>query len=84
VSIPDRKRGDSMIFERVRKMISDQFDLDLELITEDTTLDDVDADSLDLYDLAQSLEVAFDVIFREEALEEIKCVGDIVRFIENN
>jgi len=73
-----------MIFERVQKIICDQFDFDPEMITEDTTLDDVDADSLDVYDLAQSLEVAFDVTFREEALEEIKCVGDIVRFLENN
>jgi len=73
-----------MIFERVRKIICDQFDLDPEAVTEDTTLDDVNADSLDIYDLAQSLEVAFDITFREEALDEIKCVGDIVRFIENN
>jgi len=73
-----------MIFERVQKMISEQFDLDLEMITLDTTLDDVNADSLDIYDLAQSLEVAFDITFREEALDEIRCVGDIVRFIENN
>jgi acyl carrier protein len=73
-----------MIFERVQKIICDQFDLDPEMVTEDITLDDVNADSLDIYDLAQTLEVAFDVTFREEALEEIKCVGDIVRFIENN
>lgn len=73
-----------MIFERVQKIISEQFDIALELITEDTTFDDVDADSLDVYDLAQSLEVAFDITFREEALEEIKNVGDIVWFIENN
>jgi len=73
-----------MIFERVQKIISEQFDLDPEMITEDTTLDDLNADSLDIYDLAQSLEVAFDVTFREEALDEIRCVGDIVRFIENN
>jgi len=73
-----------MIFERVQKMICDQFDLEPEQVTEDTTLEDVNADSLDIYDLAQSLEVAFDITFREEALDEIKCVGDIVRFIENN
>jgi len=73
-----------MTFERVQKMICDQFDLDPEAITPATTLEDVNADSLDIYDLAQSLEVAFDVTFREEALEEIKCVADIVRFIESN
>jgi acyl carrier protein len=73
-----------MVFERVQKMICEQFDLDPELITPDTTLDDVNADSLDVYDLAQSLESAFDITFREEALDEIKCVADIVKYIENN
>ena len=73
-----------MIFERVQKMICDQFDLDPDMITPDTTLDDVNADSLDIYDLAQSLEVAFDLTFREEALDEIKTVADIVKYIENN
>ena len=73
-----------MIFERVRKIISEQFDLDPELIREETTLDDVNADSLDVYDLAQTLESEFHVEFREEALEEIKNVGDIVKFIESN
>ena len=73
-----------MIFERIQKLICEQFDLDPEHITEETTLEDVNADSLDVYDLAQSLEAAFDVTFHEEDLDEIKSVGDIVRFIENN
>ena len=73
-----------MIFERIQKMICDQFDLEPEQVTEATTLEDVNADSLDVYDLAQSLESAFDVTFHEEDLEDIKNVGDIVHFIENN
>ena len=73
-----------MIFERIQKMICDQFDLEPEQITEATTLEDVNADSLDIYDLAQSLESAFDVTFHEEDLEDLKNVGDIVTFIENN
>ncbi len=73
-----------MIFEQVQKIICEQFDLEPEQVTEATTLEDVDADSLDIYDLAQSLESAFDVEFHEEDLEDLKSVGDIVRFIENN
>ena len=73
-----------MIFERVQKIICEQFDLEPEQITPATTLEDVDADSLDIYDLAQSLESAFDVEFHEEDMEELKSVGDIVKFIENN
>jgi len=73
-----------MIFDRVQKLICEQFDLDTEHVTEDTTLDEVDADSLDIYDLAQTLETEFEVIFNEKALEELCSVGDIVRYIETN
>ncbi|MDR2647206.1 MAG: acyl carrier protein [Oscillospiraceae bacterium] len=73
-----------MIFERIQQVICEQFDLEPEKITVNTTLDDVNADSLDLYDLAQTLEAAFDVAFHEDDLAELKTVGDIVRFIENN
>jgi len=73
-----------MIFERIQKMICEQFDLEPEQISEATTLEDVNADSLDIYDLAQSIESAFDVTFHEEDLEDLKNVGDIVTFIENN
>ncbi|MCL2107340.1 MAG: acyl carrier protein [Oscillospiraceae bacterium] len=73
-----------MIFEQIQKIICEQFDFDPEQITMKTTMEDVNADSLDLYDLAQSLESAFDVTFHEEDLELIKSVGDIVKFIENN
>ncbi|MDR2525479.1 MAG: acyl carrier protein [Oscillospiraceae bacterium] len=76
--------GITMIFERVQKMICEQFDLEPEQVTLATTMEDVNADSLDIYDLAQSLESAFDVEFHEEDMEEFKTVGDIVRFIENN
>jgi len=72
-----------MIFERIQKLICEQFDLEPDQVTEATTLEDVNADSLDIYDLAQSLEAAFDITFHEEDLDEIKCVADIVRFIEN-
>jgi len=73
-----------MIFERIQKIICEQFDLEPAQITQSTTLEDVNADSLDIYDFAQSLESAFDVTFHEEDLEELKNIGDIVNFIENN
>ena len=73
-----------MIFERIQKMICEQFDLEPDQITEATTLEDVNADSLDIYDLAQSIESAFDITFHEEDLEDIKSIADIVTFVENN
>ncbi|MCL2531123.1 MAG: acyl carrier protein [Oscillospiraceae bacterium] len=72
-----------MVFERIRQIICSQFDLEPEQVTEKSSLEELDADSLDIYDLAQSLESAFDVTFREEDLEEICTVTDLINFIEN-
>ncbi|MCL2195699.1 MAG: acyl carrier protein [Oscillospiraceae bacterium] len=72
-----------MVFERIRQIICSQFDLEPEQVTEKSSLEELDADSLDIYDLAQSLESAFDVTFREEDLEEICTMTDLVNFIEN-
>ncbi len=74
-----------MIFEKVCKIISEQFDLDPQEITEDTLLiDDLDADSLDLVDLVMSFEDEFQMEVPEEEVENIKTVGDIVKYIEEN
>jgi acyl carrier protein len=73
-----------MVFEKVREIICAQFDLDEEFLTLKSTLDEINADSLDVYDLVQSLEVEFDVEFHEEDFERIKTVQDIVSFIEND
>ena len=74
-----------MIFEKVQKIISDQFDLDAEKITEDTLLvEDLDADSLDLVDLVMSFEDEFQLEVPDEEIENIKTVGDIVNYIEEH
>ena len=74
-----------MIFEKVQKIISDQFDLDADKITEDTLLvEDLDADSLDLVDLVMSFEDEFQLEVPDEEIENIKTVGDIVNYIEEH
>lgn len=74
-----------MIFEKVRDIICEQFDLEESLVTPETRLDeDLDADSLDLVDLVMSFEDEFQMEIPEEGLDGIKTVGDIVKFIEEN
>ena len=46
--------------------------------------DDLGADSLDIVDLVMSLEEEFDVEVPDEEVENIKTVGDIVKFIESH
>lgn len=74
-----------MVFEKIQKIISEQFSVDENKVTmESSIINDFDADSLDIVDLAMSIEDEFDIEVPDEELENIKTVGDIVRFIEEN
>ena len=72
-----------MPFEQVREIICKQLELEESDVTMDTNIkDDLGADSLDLVDLAISLEDEFEVEVPDKALEKFETVGDIVRYIE--
>lgn len=74
-----------MIFEKVRDIICDQFDVEEDAVTPETLLEeDLDADSLDLVDLVMSFEDEFQIEVPEEEIENIKTVGDIVKYIEEH
>ena len=74
-----------MVFEKLREIISEQLEISEELITmESDLMEDFDADSLDLVDLVMSVEDEFGVEVPEEAVENLKTVGDVVKFIEEN
>lgn len=74
-----------MIFERIRAIICDQLELEEDAVTLDSVLlEDLGADSLDLVDLVMTFEDEFDMEIPDEELENIKTVGDIVRFIEEH
>ncbi|MPN03075.1 Acyl carrier protein [bioreactor metagenome] len=72
-----------MIFDKVRDILAEQLDIDEDLITSESSIvDDLGADSLDIVDLVMSLEDEFDTEIPDEAIENIKTVGDIVHYIE--
>ena len=74
-----------MVFEKVKKIIADQLDIEADGITYESNLaDDFGADSLDLVDISMSIEDEFGVEFPEDALENISTVADLVKFIEDN
>ena len=69
------------IFEQVKKILCDH--LDEEQVTEDSeVIDDLGADSLDIVDLVMTLEEEFDTEIPDEDIENLKTVGDIVKYIE--
>lgn len=74
-----------MVFDKVKDIIVEQLDVDADKVTLGSSLiDDLGADSLDVVDLVMSLEEEFDVEIPDEAVEGIKTVGDVVKYIEDN
>ncbi len=73
-----------MVFEKVKEMLCEQLDVEEEKVTPEASIvDDLGADSLDVVDLIMSLEEEFDVEVPDEDVENMKTVGDIVKYIEN-
>lgn len=72
-----------MVFDKVKKIIVDQLDVEEDKVTEVASItDDLGADSLDVVDLVMSFEEEFDIEIPDDQVEKIKTVGDIVKFIE--
>ncbi len=72
-----------MVFEKVKSIIVDQLDVEEEKVTLDANIqEDLGADSLDIVDLVMSFEEEFDIEIPDDQVENIKTVGDIVKYIE--
>ena len=74
-----------MVFEKLRALIAEQLELDESEITmESELIDDLGADSLDVVDLVRTIEDEFEIEVPDEAIENMRTVGDAVKFIEEN
>ncbi|WP_308752709.1 acyl carrier protein [uncultured Anaerotruncus sp.] len=74
-----------MVFEKVRELLVDQLDVEEDAVTMEANIQsDLGADSLDIVDLVMSLEEEFDCEIPDEEIENIKTVGDIVKYIEDH
>ena len=72
------------MFEKVCDIICDQMDVDRSTITMETRLaEDLHADSVEMVGVIMNLEEEFGVQFPFEELEQIKTVGDAVKYIES-
>ena len=74
-----------MVFEKIKAIICEQFELNADKVMEDSNLiGDLGLDSLDVIDLAMSVEDEFDIEVPDDAIDGIKTVGDFVRFVEEH
>ena len=74
-----------MIFEKLAALIAEQFNVDADTITMETSFtDDLNADSVDIVDLSMALEEEFGIEeMDEEQASSITTVGDLVRFLQS-
>lgn len=72
-----------MEFEKLQKIISEVLNVDSDEITMETTfVDDLGADSLDLFQIIMGIEEEFDIEIANEEAENILTVGDAVEQIK--
>ena len=72
-------------FDRLKKLIVEQLGVDEEEVTpQDSFVEDLNADSLDLVELIMSLEEEFGMEISDEDAEKIQKVSDAVDFIEEH
>lgn len=73
----------SASFERVAQVVADTLEIDIDEISEDTSFDDLGADSFDRLELVTSLEDELGLELDEDVLAKIETIGDAIDAIES-
>ena len=74
-----------MVFEKIRKIISEQVDIEEEKITMETSLlKDLEADSLKAVEILMEISDEFGIEISDEEAEKFQTVGDIVEYVEHH
>ncbi len=74
-----------MVFEKMRQILADQLDAEIDSITLETDIaDDLGADSLDVVEMLMSIEDEFEVEIPDEQIENLKTVGNVVDYIQEH
>ena len=71
------------MLEKVIELAAEVLNVEAETLTVQTSFkEDLEADSLDLFELASALEDEYSVEIPAEDLQEIKTIGDVVAYLE--
>ena len=71
------------MLDKVKKIISEQLDVELEKITPDTRLmDDLKADSMDLVEMVMAFEEEFNISIPDEDAEKMVKVSDVIAYLK--
>lgn len=68
------------VFEKVQEIIVEELGKETEEVKMDTTFEELDADSLDVFQVISEIEDEFDIQIETE--DGLKTVGDLVAYVE--
>lgn len=72
------------MLEKIKEIVADQLGIDEDDIKlESNFKEDLEADSLDLFELVMALEEEYGVEIQSEDLEKIATVNDIIEYLKN-
>lgn len=70
-------------FELARKYLAEQLNIEPDLITMETTFEEIEADSIDIVEMIMALEDTHDIEFPEEDLEDYPTMGLLITALYN-
>mgnify|MGYP004482652655 CR=1 FL=1 len=72
------------MFEKMKTIIAAQLNVSEDEVTEEASFkDDLDADSLDLFELVMALEEEYSIEIPMEDYENLETVGDVVKYLKS-
>jgi acyl carrier protein len=73
------------VLERVQTIVTDRLGVEADQVVESAEfIGDLNADSLDLVEVIMAMEQEFDVEIKDEDAENIRTVGDAVKYINEH
>lgn len=72
------------MLEKMKDIIADQLGVSEDEVTLEASFkEDLDADSLDLFELVMALEEEYDVEIPSDDLAELNTVGDVINYLKD-
>lgn len=73
------------MFEEIRKIVAENLGVDESaILTETSFKEDLEADSLDLFEMVMALEETYDIEIPSEDLEELTNIAEVIKYIESH
>ena len=69
--------------KKIKEIISRQTDIDEDTLTEDTTMEEITSDSLDIVEMLMDVEETFDVDISDEDAKKLTTIGELCNYIDD-